>query len=76
MAAINKFFTPPLIAIIRFYRFAISLLLSHCCRFEPTCSTYAIEAIKTYGCFKGCTMALRRLSRCHPWHAGGVDPIP
>jgi putative membrane protein insertion efficiency factor len=76
MAAINKFFTLPLITIIRFYRFAISLLLGHCCRFEPTCSTYAIEAITTYGCFKGAILALRRLSRCHPWHAGGVDPIP
>ena len=76
MAAINKFFTLFLITIIRFYRFAISLLLGHCCRFEPTCSTYAIEAIKTYGSFKGCLLAVRRLSRCHPWHAGGVDPIP
>lgn len=65
-----------LIAIIRFYRYFFSLLLGHRCRFHPTCSTYAIEAINVHGCLKGCYYALRRLLRCHPWHAGGIDPIP
>lgn len=76
MAAINKVFTGGLIAIIRFYRFAISALLGHCCRFEPSCSAYAMEAIENYGCLKGCLFAIRRLFRCHPWHPGGIDPVP
>lgn len=65
-----------LIAVIRVYRYAISMLLGHCCRFEPTCSAYAMEAIEVYGCWKGCYLATRRVLRCHPWHPGGIDPIP
>lgn len=61
---------------IRGYRFAFSLLLGHCCRFEPSCSCYAIEAIEIYGCLKGCHLAFWRLLRCHPWHPGGIDPVP
>ncbi len=76
MATINKLPTAALIIIIRIYRYAISTLLGHCCRFEPTCSTYAIEAIKHYGCLKGSRLALQRVSRCHPWHSGGIDPVP
>lgn len=76
MAAINKLLTNTLIAIIRFYRYVLSSLLGHCCRFEPSCSIYAIEAIKMHGCLKGCRLALKRLLRCHPWHSGGVDPVP
>src|SRR5580704_2940403 len=63
-----------LIVIIRFYRFAISGLLGHCCRFDPSCSSYAMEAIKVHGCLKGCLLSLWRILRCHPWHPGGVDP--
>lgn len=65
-----------LIAIIRFYRFAFSALLGHCCRFEPSCSAYAIEAINLHGCIKGCCFATWRVLRCHPWHPGGKDPVP
>jgi putative membrane protein insertion efficiency factor len=65
-----------LIALIRFYRFAFSALFGHVCRFHPTCSAYAMEAINVHGCGKGCYYALRRVLRCHPWHAGGIDPIP
>jgi putative membrane protein insertion efficiency factor len=65
-----------LIAVIRIYRYAISMLLGHCCRFEPTCSAYAMDAIEVHGCWKGCYLAVRRLLRCHPWHPGGIDPIP
>lgn len=64
------------IFLIRIYRYAFSLLLGNCCRFEPTCSTYAMEAIQTYGCLKGCRLMFVRLLRCHPWHAGGIDPVP
>lgn len=65
-----------LIKLIRLYQLAISSLLGHCCRFEPSCSTYAMDAIRIHGSLKGCWLALRRVSRCHPWHPGGVDPVP
>tara|TARA_R110000868_G_scaffold236052_4_gene489997 strand:- start:1699 stop:1926 length:228 start_codon:yes stop_codon:yes gene_type:complete len=64
------------ITLIRIYRFAISTLLGNRCRFEPTCSSYAMTAIDQYGCIKGIYMTTRRLLRCHPWHAGGYDPVP
>ena len=76
MAKINAFLTRCLIAVLRCYQLAISGLLGNCCRFEPTCSAYAVEAIKMHGCFKGCCLAARRVARCHPWHAGGMDPVP
>ncbi|MBV9576530.1 MAG: membrane protein insertion efficiency factor YidD [Gammaproteobacteria bacterium] len=65
-----------LITAIRIYRFTFSALLGHCCRFEPSCSVYTMEAIKLYGCYKGCWLGTKRLLRCHPWHPGGIDPIP
>lgn len=74
--AIHRITQISLIALIRVYRFIISGLLGHCCRFEPSCSTYAMDAIKLHGCLKGCRFALRRLLRCHPWHPGGMDPVP
>jgi uncharacterized protein len=74
--AISKFIQTCLIAMIRCYRAVISGLLGHCCRFEPSCSIYAMEAIKTHGCLKGCRFAMWRVLRCHPWHPGGVDPVP
>jgi putative membrane protein insertion efficiency factor len=65
-----------LIPLIRLYRLAISPLLGSNCRFYPSCSEYALEAIELHGSLRGCWLALRRLSRCHPWHAGGLDPVP
>ena len=65
-----------LIGLLRGYRYLISPLLGNHCRFYPSCSQYALEAIETYGSVQGTWMALRRLSRCHPWHAGGYDPVP
>jgi putative membrane protein insertion efficiency factor len=76
MATIRYSLTACLITIIKFYRFTISTLLGACCRFEPSCSHYAMEAIKMYGCFKGCGLSLWRILRCHPWHPGGMDPVP
>jgi len=76
MAKISNTITVCLIAIIRLYRFAISRLWGNCCRFEPSCSAYAMEAIKIHGCPKGSFLALRRILRCHPWHPGGIDPVP
>lgn len=59
-----------------FYRRFITPYTPSTCRFHPTCSLYAIEAIKTHGIFKGSSLALRRILRCHPWHPGGLDPVP
>lgn len=65
-----------LIAIIRLYQYLISPLLGPHCRFHPTCSSYAMEAIEKHGVFKGTWLALRRVGRCHPFHPGGHDPVP
>lgn len=63
------------ILLIRFYQLAISPYFGPCCRYTPTCSSYAIEAITKYGVLKGGLMAAKRISRCHPWHEGGYDPV-
>jgi putative membrane protein insertion efficiency factor len=65
-----------LIALIRGYQYLLSPLLGNHCRFYPSCSHYAAEAIETHGLMRGVWLALRRLSKCHPWHEGGVDPVP
>ncbi len=69
---LNKIF----IGIIRFYQLCISPMLGPRCRFTPTCSQYAVEAIQTYGVLKGMYLGIRRISKCHPFHAGGYDPVP
>jgi hypothetical protein len=65
-----------LIAIIRLYQLTLSPWLGPCCRFEPSCSKYAVEAVEKHGCVRGLYLAARRLSRCHPFHPGGLDPVP
>ena len=65
-----------LLAAIRFYRRYISPLRKPCCRFIPTCSEYALEAVEKYGPWKGSWLALKRLLRCHPFCRGGYDPVP
>ncbi|MBK0416129.1 membrane protein insertion efficiency factor YidD [Chromobacterium haemolyticum] len=64
------------ILLIRFYQLAISPWLAPRCRFQPTCSSYAIEAVKKHGAFKGGWLAARRIGRCHPWGGSGYDPVP
>ncbi len=61
---------------IRVYKYCISPLLPPACRFLPTCSVYAIEAIERHGALRGGYLAARRLLKCHPWGAGGYDPVP
>lgn len=65
-----------LILIISGYQYLISPLLGPHCRFYPTCSSYAQLALQRYGIFKGSWLSIKRLSRCHPWHDGGADPVP
>jgi putative membrane protein insertion efficiency factor len=65
-----------LIALVTFYRKNISPLKQPSCRFIPTCSAYALEALQKYGAAKGSWLALRRLLKCHPFHRGGFDPVP
>jgi putative membrane protein insertion efficiency factor len=65
-----------LIFFLRVYRYVVSPFLGNNCRFYPSCSSYAETAIRRYGAWRGSGLALRRLSRCHPWHEGGVDPVP
>lgn len=66
----------PLLLLIRFYRYAISPLTGPRCRFYPSCSAYAQEAVERFGALRGGWLALRRLLRCHPFHPGGYDPVP
>lgn len=61
---------------IRAYRYFISPMFGSSCRFHPSCSRYALEAIERHGNARGGWLALRRLLKCHPWHEGGLDPVP
>lgn len=65
-----------LILLIQFYKRSISPLFPPSCRYTPTCSQYALEAIQRYGAFKGGWMAIKRIFRCHPWGGSGYDPVP
>jgi putative membrane protein insertion efficiency factor len=61
---------------IRAYQLVLSPLIGPSCRFYPSCSQYGIEAIETHGSLRGTWLTIKRISRCHPWHEGGFDPVP
>jgi putative membrane protein insertion efficiency factor len=65
-----------LIFLVRGYQLLISPLLGDNCRYQPTCSHYMIEAVSRFGIFRGTWLGIRRILRCHPWHKGGLDPVP
>ena len=65
-----------LVGCVRAYQFLISPFFRGCCRFAPTCSAYAVCAIRTHGCLRGMVLTLRRILKCHPFHPGGYDPVP
>jgi putative membrane protein insertion efficiency factor len=64
------------VAVVRLYRFMFSPLLGDVCRFEPSCAVYAEEAFQRHGVLRGSWLVGRRLARCHPFHPGGLDPVP
>lgn len=66
----------PFILLVRFYQLAISPWLGSNCRYQPTCSSYMIEALKEHGLLKGLWLGTKRIGRCHPWGGHGYDPVP
>ena len=65
-----------MLVMLRFYKREISPMLPPCCRYTPTCSEYAMQAVEKYGAMKGGWLAAKRILRCHPFHEGGYDPVP
>jgi putative membrane protein insertion efficiency factor len=65
-----------IVLLIRGYQYLISPLMGQNCRYSPTCSEYARQAVVKYGVFKGLWLGMKRVLRCHPWHEGGYDPLP
>ena len=76
LSAVGRLVSGVLILCVRAYKVAISPHLGNCCRFEPTCSAYCIEALRTHGVLRGCWLTLRRLVRCRPFGPSGYDPVP
>ena len=66
----------PFVFLIKIYQFLISPIIGKNCRFNPTCSNYALEALKKHGLFLGMYYSIRRISKCHPWGGSGHDPVP
>jgi len=65
-----------LVGLIKLYQWCLSPFFASSCRFYPSCSSYAVQAINKHGALKGSFLSVRRLGRCHPWHEGGHDPVP
>lgn len=72
----KKILILPLISLVRFYQVALSPLTPAACRFEPSCSNYALQALEKYGVIKGSWLALKRILSCNPWGKSGYDPVP
>jgi putative membrane protein insertion efficiency factor len=76
MKGLPKILSYPFIFLIKIYQKIISPIMGPKCRFTPTCSNYAVEALKKYGVFKGTWLAVKRIAKCHPWGGSGYDPVP
>ena len=74
--ALGKLLAWPLLGLVWLYRHAISPFLGNNCRFQPTCSEYAMDALRKHGAFRGTWLTIRRVARCHPWGGSGYDPVP
>lgn len=72
----NRILSKTIILIIKMYQIILSPLTKNSCRFYPSCSSYAIQAIDKHGCLKGSFLISKRILCCHPWHSGGIDPVP
>lgn len=76
LEALSKLLAWPLLGLVSLYRILISPWLGNNCRFEPSCSAYALQALRTHGAFRGLWLTARRIARCHPWGGSGYDPVP
>lgn len=76
VCVVNRILNLLFMGLVRFYQLCISPLFPPTCRFTPTCSEYALQALRKYGPFKGLWLTMKRLSRCHPWGGSGYDPVP
>jgi len=76
LQALGRLLAWPLLGLVALYRLLISPWLGNNCRFEPSCSAYAMEALRIHGAFRGTWLAARRIARCHPWGGSGYDPVP
>ncbi len=74
--ALGRLLAWPLLLLVRIYRYTLSPFLGVNCRYQPTCSEYAIEALRQHGAFRGTALAAKRIGRCHPWGGSGYDPVP
>jgi len=74
--AVSRLLAKPLIGLVRLYRLVLSPWLGSNCRYQPTCSSYAIEALQVHGVMRGTWLAAKRIGRCHPWGGSGYDPVP
>ena len=76
LSSLGRLLAWPLLLLVQIYRVAVSPLLGANCRYQPTCSEYAIEALRTHGAFRGTRLAVKRIMKCHPWGGSGYDPVP
>lgn len=76
MTRLKNILTFPFILLVKFYQVAISPYTPSSCRYQPTCSHYTIEALKTHGLFTGGWLSIKRIASCHPWGGSGYDPVP
>ena len=74
--ALGRLLAWPLLGLVGLYRIAVSPWLGANCRFEPSCSAYAMEALRVHGAFRGTWLTVKRIGRCHPWGDSGYDPVP
>ena len=74
--ALGRLLAWPLLLVVSLYRIAISPWLGNNCRFEPSCSMYALQALRVHGAFRGSWLTIQRIGRCHPWGGSGYDPVP
>lgn len=76
LSILSRAIALPLIILVKLYQFTLSPIMGRQCRYHPTCSWYALEALRTHGGLKGSLLAARRIARCHPFAKGGYDPVP